>query len=71
MNDSIRIVLCGCARCSIRDSGFKPESYRGETLCLGPWMIVEGRPARLVACQFASQEAAEEWARDQVGACLH
>jgi hypothetical protein len=43
-DDSMRIVLCGCASCPVRDAGFKPESYRGETLCFGPWMIVEGRP---------------------------
>jgi hypothetical protein len=68
-DDSLRIVLCGCASCPVRDSGF--ASYQTEALCLGPWMVVEGCPARLLGCQFPSQEAAEEWARDQAGARLH
>ena len=67
----MRVVLCGCASCPIRDAGFTPESYRGETLCFGPWLITSGSPARLVACQFRSQEHAEEWVRDQSDVCLH
>ena len=67
--NSIRIVLCGCASCSVRDRGF--TSYQTEVLCLGPWMVVVGCPAKLLGCQFPSQEAAEEWARDQAGARLH
>ena len=66
MSDSMRIVLCGCASCPVRDRRVHPESYRGETLCFGPWLVVVGCPARLLGCQFASQEAAEEWVRDQV-----
>ena len=62
----VRIVLCGCASCPIRDSGFTPESYRGETLCFGPWLVVVGCPARLLGCQFSSQEAAETWSAIKV-----
>ena len=42
----VRIVLCGCTSCPVRDSGF--TSYQTEALCLGPWMVVEGCPARLL-----------------------
>ena len=68
-DNSMRIVLCGCASCPIREAGF--ESYRSQSLCLGPWMVVVGCPARLLGCQFASQEAAEQWVRDESGARLH
>jgi hypothetical protein len=68
-DDSMRIVLCGCASCPVRDSGFK--SYQGPHLCLGPYLILQGCPVRLIACQFRTREHAEQWARDQAGACLH
>jgi hypothetical protein len=71
MMDSTCVVPCDCGSCPVRDAGFKPEAYRGESLGLGPWMALEGYPARLLACQFPTQEAAERWARDQVDASLH
>jgi hypothetical protein len=61
MTDDPRIVECGCERCPIRDGGFK--SYAGPHLCLGPWMILQGNPVRLVACQFPSEAAAQLWIR--------
>jgi hypothetical protein len=70
MTDSMRVVPCGCSSCEVRDGGFV-SYYQTEALCLGPWMVLEGSPARLLGCQFPTQEAAEEWARNQAGARLH
>jgi hypothetical protein len=67
----MRIALCNCVHCPAKDAGFTPESYRGPTLCLGPWLITSGSPARLLACQFRTEAEAERWARDRVGARLH
>jgi hypothetical protein len=28
---NMRVVECGCGSCPVRDAGFTPEAYRGET----------------------------------------
>ena len=47
MSDSMRIVLCGCASCPVRDTGSRQKAIAAKPL-LGPWLVYEGSPARLL-----------------------